>query len=134
MWSMNCHGGFAIALLGVASACSQQVVENADPESARLTPEMVGAIPIIEPNRFPAEHREAILAATRELRNQEENPCEFFADIGESDEEFVTVVQLWHADAFRPENFGAVGNPGGKCRNMYFDSRAGSITTTLFWQ
>ncbi len=101
---------------------------------AHLTPEKVDAIPIVELERFPAEHREAIRAADRELRSQKEDPRDFFARIGESDDGFLTVVHLLHADAFLPEYAGVAGNPGGKCRDMYYDRRTGSIARTYVWQ
>jgi hypothetical protein len=63
-----------------------------------------------------------------------ERPEEFFAEVEVSRANGMLVFHLWHRSAWNPENRGAVGNPGGKCRDVYFDPRRGEVTQTLFWQ
>ena len=100
--------------------------------SAAVTPKEVGAISLVSVEDFAPGLRNAAKAAAAALRATGENPQEFFVEIEETAD--AVVLHLWHEDAFLPENANVVGNPGGKCRDMYYDPQTGTITKTLFWQ
>lgn len=84
---------------------------------------------LTQASAFPAKHQEAIAAASRAV----EKPNEFFVEIEDS-KESETILHLWHESAFYPENLGMTGNPGGKCRDIRFDTRTRRIISTLLWQ
>jgi hypothetical protein len=88
---------------------------------------------ILKPETFPAGERAAIQASVEQLRLDGESPSEFYAEV-EVETNGVLVVELWHQSAFKPEYRLVVGNPGGKCRNFYYDIRQKKITEKLFWQ
>jgi len=81
---------------------------------------------------FPAEFRAAAEAAANYLKGKGEGPWEFYvSDISRKGN--TIVLPLWHISAF-PLNQRVEGNPGGKCRNVEYDTVTGRITKELFWQ
>ncbi len=73
-----------------------------------------------------------------ELQKDNENPSEFYATVF-VEQKFGTVGEvldfsLWHQSAFLKENWNVQGNPGGKCRDFYYDTNQKKITDKLFWQ
>ena len=84
--------------------------------------------------QYPVEIRPIIRAVTEELRKQKEDPDDFFAQVHTSSIESVVRVSLWHKDAFSLWHYRDSGNPGGKCRDMYFDQRSTTIEETLLWK
>lgn len=95
-----------------------------------VTPESVGAIHLSETGLFPEKHRPAVEKVAKSVGK----PGEFFAAIEEKKGTGELVFHLWHQDAFKPENRNVVGNPGGQCRDVYFDPQKGEVTRTLWWQ
>lgn len=93
-------------------------------------PESVGAIPIIDAEKFPQKYQSALAVVTTELKKDGDIPSEFFADVKESEKgiEF----HLWHKSAFLPENRNVVGNPGDLGRTMIYKN--GTIVSKLWWQ
>jgi hypothetical protein len=98
-----------------------------------ITPEAVGAVAMVPSDGFEPALREAVRAASSELIRQGDSPADFYAEVRKTPEGEI-VLQLWHSDAFRPENRDTVGNPGGKCRTMYFDPGTHRIVRELRWQ
>ena len=96
------------------------------------TPESVGAIPLLAVESFSPTNRPAAVAVAAELRRTGEEPSEFFASVTDN-REFL-VFHLWHESAFASDNANVVGNPGGKCRDAYYQKASGTVSKTLFWQ
>jgi len=81
---------------------------------------------------LPAEFRAAAEAAANYLRGKGERPSEFYIiDISRTGK--TIVLPLWHISAF-PLKQRIEGNPGGKCRNLEYDTVTGRISRELFWQ
>jgi hypothetical protein len=76
----------------------------------------------------------AVFSATAQLLRRGEDPAEFYVTSTVRDSGTVVVLHLWHEAAFYPENASMQGNPGGKCRDMWYDVRRRAITKELFWQ
>lgn len=62
------------------------------------------------------------------------DPGEFYVELEERDSGTLYVLHLWHQSAFLPENIGMNGNPGGKCRDVWYSVKERKIIKTLFWQ
>jgi hypothetical protein len=82
----------------------------------------------------PPKYQEAAKAVALVLVGEKEDPAEFKAEVEEREEGEVFVFHLWHLSAFTPENKNAVGNPGGKCRDISFYSRTGKASRSMFWR
>jgi len=81
---------------------------------------------------LPAEFRAAAEAAANYLKGKGEEPSEFYVgDISRKGE--AIVLPLWHISAF-PLDQRVEGNPGGKCRNLEYDTVTERITKDLLWQ
>jgi hypothetical protein len=81
---------------------------------------------------FPARHREAVRNVGAYLAKQGEAADHFYATVEQ--QEKLVVFHLWHESAFLPENRGAAGNPGGKCRDVWYDPENRSVVKVLWWQ
>jgi hypothetical protein len=44
------------------------------------------------------------------------------------------MFHLWHESAFLPENRNVVGNPGGKCRDVWYDPEKRTVVKVFWWQ
>lgn len=90
---------------------------------------------ILRPETFPAEQRAAIQASVEQLKLDGESPAEFYADAKvDIETNGILVIHLWHQSAFLPEYLHSLGNPGGECRDFYYDTNKKKITEKLFWQ
>ena len=94
--------------------------------------EDVGAKHLSEQNLFPSEYREAVDAVIKELQKNNETPAEFYAQIEMDENSSMLIFHLSHQDAFKDDIF--PGNPGGKCRDMYYDVNQKKVVKTLFWK
>ena len=83
---------------------------------------------------YPVEYRSIIRTVVEELQKQGENPDDFFARVHMPPIESIVRVSLWHKDAFSLWHYRDSGNPGGKCRDMYFDQRSTTIEEVQFWK
>jgi hypothetical protein len=81
---------------------------------------------------LPAEFGAATVAAVNYLKAKGEQPSEFYVS-GITRKGKIIVLPLWHISAF-PLKQRTVGNPGGKCRNLEYDTVTGRITGEFFWQ
>ena len=122
-----------MALCVLLLSLGGQSCEQSQPAGDKvLTPETVGAASLIKLEDIAPSFRDAASVAATALRATGEAPQEFFVEIEETPD--AVVLHLWHKDAFLPENANVIGNPGGKCRDMYYDPEARTITKTLLWQ
>ena len=83
---------------------------------------------------FPEQYREPARAVAKDLSQQGEEPKDFFTEIEPGEGGQTVVFHLWHKSAFEPQNAHMLGNPGGKCRDVWYDLESGKVTQTLFWQ
>jgi hypothetical protein len=104
--------------------------QNNAVKSNSRTPESVGAFQLSHPESFPQEYREAASSVAQELRQDRENPAAFYGHVDSASG--ALVFHLWHEDAFKEQ--GLEGNPGGKCRDFYYDVESHRVTQKLFWQ
>jgi hypothetical protein len=101
-------------------------------EDVLIVEEDVKAIKLTEIAALPAEFRTAAEAAANYLQGKGEEPSEFYvSDISRRCK--TLVLPLWHISGF-PLRQRVVGNPGGKCRNLEYDTVTGRIAGELFWQ
>jgi hypothetical protein len=101
-------------------------------EDVMIVEEDVKATKLTELVALPAEFRSAAEAAAKYLKGKGEEPSEFY--VGDISRTGRTIaLPLWHISAF-PLRQRTVGNPGGKCRNLEYDTVTGQITGELFWQ
>ena len=82
--------------------------------------------PLTRTTPFPEQFRDAVRAVARYVRS----PQDFFAEIEPQKDGRELVFHLWHKSAFTPENIGAAGNPGGKCRDVVYDTKKHRVTQT----
>jgi hypothetical protein len=66
------------------------------------------------------------------LAAENEDPREFQAEVEEK--EGMVVFHLRHSSAFAAENIGAMGNPGGRCRDIVYDVKNRKSSRSIFWQ
>jgi hypothetical protein len=107
---------------------------NSPPLLIRTTPESIGAIHLAQHSSFSREHRNAAQTVAEELIKDGVNPDAFYATIEPTQSARVLIFHLWHKDAFQEENQGVNGNPGGKCRDFYYNVKRQRVTWKAFWQ
>jgi len=79
-----------------------------------------------------SEYHAAVKAAAEYLKARNEEPAEFYvSDITRA--KTTIVLPLWHQSAFGLKER-VVGNPGGKSRNLEYNTTKNTITGELFWQ
>ena len=101
-------------------------------EDVMIVEEDVKATELTDLAALPAEFHAAAEAAANYLKGIGEQPSEFYiSDISRTGK--TIVLPLWHISAFALKQR-TVGNPGGKCRNLEYDTVTGRITGELFWQ
>ncbi len=83
----------------------------------------------------PALYKDAVDAVILELSNSGEKPGDFYVQFPEKPPAgTIVVLNLWHVSAFRKKQRGIPGNPGGRCRDIHYDTRQKKIVKVLFWQ
>ena len=90
--------------------------------------------PLGNPEAFAVEYQEGARAVAASLVAIGEKPSEFYADVESKKDGQLLVFHLWHESAFEPRHQNAIGNPGGKCRDVHYDVRKGKATESLLWQ
>ena len=93
-----------------------------------------GLLPLSDAGAFAADQQAGARAVADAVVRSGERPEEFFAEVDAGSADGIVVFHLWHRSAWNPENRGVVGNPGGKCRDVYYDAKRGEVIRTLFWQ
>jgi hypothetical protein len=101
-------------------------------EDVMIVEEDIRATKLTNLAALPAEFHAAAEAAANYLKGKGEEPSEFYvSDISRRGK--TLVLPLWHISAY-PLKQRVDGNPGGKCRNIEYDTVSGRITGELFWQ
>ena len=90
--------------------------------------------PLVKTSAFPLQYQEAARAVAASLTQAGEDPREFFAEVTPENGRHVLVFHLWHESAFESQSVAAVGNPGGKCRDVTYDIESRQVTQTLLWK
>jgi hypothetical protein len=90
----------------------------------------VGDLNLGTAEAFPERLRPAVLAVAKSVGA----PAEFWAQIEPDRKTGELVFHLWHQDAFLPANRDLLGNPGGKCRDVFVRRKDNQVTRSLFWQ
>jgi hypothetical protein len=116
----------ALLFLAATEACRAQ---DAEKEAARRM-----LTPLVKVDDFPMSQREAAKAVAASIQASKENPKEFFVRVDAKEDGRLLVFHLWHASAFAPENRGVKGNPGGKCRDVEYDTKQNKVTQTRAWR
>ena len=91
-------------------------------------------LPLADIDSFPASCRAAVAATIEDLDRSGEQPKEFYARVEEGRDDKIIVLHLWHESAFASKYKYTVGNPGGKCRDVWFDPAKGQIIRVGIWQ
>jgi hypothetical protein len=134
--------GFACAIF-LCSASLTGCSERERPLKAKVEEEMASLRKLPSPadaEAFPADRQDAARAVAAALRERGEQPAEFHAEVSSENDGKVLVFHLWHDSAFEEQERAAakgvfiLGNPGGKCRNAYYDTEKKRVTQMLFWQ
>jgi len=98
------------------------------------TPESVHAVQLTRLSALPTPYRAAAEAGAIYLSQHGEQPSEFYVSLDASDQTDKTIeLPLWHVSAFKVSPR-VKGNPGGKCRTLYYDVASKQITGTVFWK
>lgn len=122
-----------LAVLGAAALALTACPRQGPQPSASGSGERLPRAPL-DGQAFPEPYRAAVAAVAASLKEEREDPAEFSCDLEVPADGQELVFHLWHRSAFLPENVGALGNPGGKCRDVWYDRRQQKVIKTLFWQ
>jgi len=79
---------------------------------------------------FPSAYRDAARAVARHIAS----PSDYFAQVEPQNDGGELVFHLWHKTAFLPQNRGGVGNPGGKCLDVVYDTKKHKVVHDWAWQ
>jgi hypothetical protein len=130
----------SIACSLFAISCSNKSQEQARPVSdaadsqERFMEEKKSLPSPANAESFPTSQQEAARAVAAALRERGEKPEEFHARVETKEADNILVFNLWHESAFAKRDGLVAGNPGGKCRNVYYDRKTKQVTQMLFWQ
>ncbi len=101
------------------------------------TPESEGYILLTNLSAFPKKYQNGTLAVIERLKQDKENPEDYYVRIKEA-EEFNTntiIISLIHKDTFNQENnVIKMGNPSGKDREIYYNLDLKKFVKELFYQ
>ena len=93
-------------------------------------PQTIGGLNLGAPEKFAPGLQEAARAVAQSVGQ----PQDFYAQIEPSRATNELIFHLWHKDAFLPANQHLAGNPGGKCRDVYYQREQKKVARTLYWQ
>ena len=91
----------------------------------------VGATHLKSANSFPIEHRDVVEKLIQFLKDEHHH---YYVIIDEKHDTKEIIFHLYHETSFDNGNWGVVGNPGGKCLDLYYDINTGEFTKTVPWQ
>ena len=87
---------------------------------------------------FSEKYQNAINAVIEKLKDDGENPDDFYAKFEEFEKSGLNgsliTFHLSHKDDFTPENRNKRGNPSGKSRDMVYDTNQEKIIKEALWQ
>ena len=89
---------------------------------------------LVDSSALPPQYRAASAAAAEFLAKRGENPSEFFVEFEQSNQQAILILHLWHQSAFEPRYRTTIGNPGGKNRDVFFDTSTQRVVDMLYWQ
>ena len=102
------------------------------------TPESEGYILLTNLSAFPKKYQNATKVVIERLKQDKENPEDFFVKISEFEKSGLNgsllTFELSHKDDFKPENINTIGNPSGKSRNIVYDTNQNKIIKSLLWK
>ena len=78
-------------------------------------------------------YKDAQIAMTNYLINKKEDPNDFYIPKNQIINQD-TIFTVWHKIALLPESADVLGNPGGKCRNLYYDKNKKQVIKGLLWK
>lgn len=110
-----------------------QVAEERAKDLDRL--EKVSTSPFSDLRETDREAGKAVMAV---LVYEKENPREFRVRVIERGA--LKIFEIWHISAFEvlrkaaAQGHTILGNPGGNCRNIVYDSKTGKASSSEFWQ
>ncbi len=79
---------------------------------------------------IPEKFHEALKA----IQKSQKNPQEFYIQFEMNNSRTELIFHLWHESAFLQKNRNITGNPGGKCKDVYYNLKQKKVTKTYFWQ
>ena len=79
---------------------------------------------------FAAAYREAARAVARHVSS----PQDYFVEVEPQKGGRELWFHLWHKTAFAPENRNSIGNPGGKCLDVVYDTKKHKVVHDWAWQ
>jgi hypothetical protein len=118
-------------------------------DTCELTPEKVGVKPLIDSLKADTAIVKSIEIVIGILKSEHENASEYYyktdslnqLDIDEytrkirnSNLKDIIVFHLWHMSAFEKPHCHAIGNPGGKCRDIWINSKTKKKLNELMWE
>ena len=80
------------------------------------------------------KYRGAANAVETVLHSIGEDPREFRVQLEIQDEGGLYVFHLWHISAFKPEYENTIGNPGGRCCDIVYNSKTRKTSAPMYWQ
>jgi len=97
-------------------------------------PKDVNAISLAKRDEFEPQQVEILDAAVVHLQKANEPIGDYYAEVDKTPKDGMTIIHLWHKSAFDSSETIVMGNPGGKSRDLFYDSKKGEIVKSLFWQ
>ncbi|MFI5337482.1 MAG: hypothetical protein ACHQ5A_11900 [Opitutales bacterium] len=103
---------------------------------ASIAEKKIPMVPKLPPrlNQLIVEYHDAAKAISAVLASEKEEPQEFRVEVEKRDNGRQLVFHLWHDSAFTLGNMRVAGNPGGKCRDIYYAVKARKASKSVFWQ
>jgi hypothetical protein len=123
-----------VAVLVVAGLTIWRLKYHGHSKDKNLGDRPEDLISLADIGSFPADYRQAAAAVSEVVDRSGEQSKEFYVKIDANRADKIIVLHLWHQSAWAPENKGKVGNPGGRCRDAWFDPAIGQVVRVEFWQ
>jgi|688.fasta_scaffold354062_2 hypothetical protein len=84
---------------------------------------------------FAPENQKALPVISEYLSGNGEQPDEFYVEVGYTlPKSGLVGYHLWHISAFSKKYKNVMGNPGGKCRDVYLDPAQTKVVSISWWQ
>jgi len=118
---------------------SSKIIEKIiDSFKFQVSPESKGYNPLTNIPAFQEKYQKAIKAVIIKLKENKDNPKDFYAKISEVEKSgtggSIITFHLSHKNDFKPENYNKIGNPSGKSRDIIYDTNKEQVIKELFWR